>query len=92
MFVFPYSYPFESLPPVVVGRYLVDSAIMLLSHKREYTVVDLTLLISAHQGTDSSSSFLSKVTRDNFLWNAHFVTGAAGQLMYGILSSNYLVL
>ena len=89
MFVFPYSFPFESLAPVVVGRWHVDYGILHFSHKRKFNVVDLTLLISAHQGIDSSGNHRSEMTEDDFLWNFQFYN--SHDKSSGLLTSNFFV-
>ena len=89
--MFPYSYPFESLPPVVVGRWHVDYAVLYFSHQHKHTVIDVTLLISAHQGTSSSSSYRRRVAGENFYWNYKFF-GRSATKSQGILSSNILVM
>ena len=86
--MFPYSFPFESLAPVVVGRCRIDNGILIFSHKHNYDVVDLTLIASAHQGTDSWRKYKSKMTKDNFLWNYHFIDSID---FSGLLTSNYFV-
>ena len=66
MFVFPYSFPFESLAPVVVGRWHVDYGILHFSHKQKHNIVDLTLLMSAHQGSESARRYKFEVAEDDF--------------------------
>ena len=91
MFVFPYSYPFESLPPVVVGRWFIDNVILYFSHQHKHAVVDVTLLISAHQGTSSSGGYKRKVARKDFYWNYKYLYNKTPS-SYGHLTSNYLVI
>ena len=91
MFVFPYSYPFESLAPLVVGRVLIDNYILYFSHQREHSVVDLTLLASAHQGRDRSFNHKRQLKRSNFFWNERYFDYTAED-SFGLLTSNYLVI
>ena len=72
-----------------MGRYWVDSEILRCSHKQKFNVVDLTLLISAHQGMDVSGKHRSQVTDDDFLWNYHYYQSP--NKIYGLLTSNYFV-
>ena len=89
--MFPYSYPFESLPPVVVGRWHVDYAVLYFSHQHKHTVIDVTLLISAHQGTSSSGGYKRKVARKDFYWNYKYLYNKTPS-SYGHLTSYYLVI
>ena len=91
MFVFPYSYPFKSFPPVVVGRWHVDYGVLYFSHQHKHTVVDVTLLISAHQGTSSANNHRTRVSRENFHWNYKFF-GRSATKSQGLLTSNILVM
>ena len=74
-----------------MGRYWVDSEILRCSHKRKFNVVDLTLLISAHQGMDASGKHKSEVTKDDFLWNFLIINKADMRKGAGHLTSNYFV-
>ena len=74
-----------------MGRYWVDSEILRCSHKRKFNVVDLTLLISAHQGMDASGKHKSEVTKDDFLWNFLIINKADMRKGAGRLTSNYFV-
>ena len=87
--MFPYSFPFESLAPVVVGRWHIDYGILHFSHKHNYDVVDLTLIPSAHQGTDSAGNYRSRMTEDNHLYNFQFFD--SNDKSSGLLTSNYFV-
>ena len=72
-----------------MGRWHVDYGILHFSHKRKLNIVDLTLLMSAHQGIDSSGKHRSQVTDDDFLWNFQFYN--SNDKFSGFLTSNYLV-
>ena len=87
--MFPYSFPFESLAPVVVGRCRIDNGILIFSHKHNYDVVDLTLIASAHQGTDSAAKYISRMTENNLLYNFQFFD--SNDKSSGLLTSNYFV-
>ena len=52
-------------------------------------MVDLTLLMSVHQGMDSSGKHRSEMTKDNFLWNFQFYNST--DISSGFLTSNYFV-
>ena len=72
-----------------MGRWHVDYGILHFSHKRKFNIVDLTLLISAHQGMDASGKHKSEMTKVNFLWNFQFYN--LNDKSSGLLTSNYFV-
>ena len=72
-----------------MGRWRVDYGIIHFSHKQKLNIVDLTLLISAHQGVDVSGKHRSEVTEDDFLWNYHFYQSP--NKSFGLLTSNYFL-
>ena len=72
-----------------MGRWHVDYGILHFSHKRKHNIVDITLLISAHQGMDSSGKHRSEMTKDDFLWNFQFYDSSDNSS--GLLTSNYFV-
>ena len=73
-----------------MGRWRVDYGIIHFSHKQKLNIVDLTLLISAHQGVDVSGKHRSEVTEDDFFWNYHFYQSP--NKSYGLLTSNFFFL
>lgn len=78
LFVFSHSYPFEKLQNVVVGRYYVDSEIMLRSHVNHFKVVDLSNLYSIHQGMVASGNKKKKLSYLDFYYNRGLMLWKAG--------------
>ena len=74
-----------------MGRWRVDYGIIHFSHKQKFNVVDLTLLISAHQGMDAAGKHRSQVTKENFSWNFRIINKADMRKGAGRLTSNYFV-
>ena len=72
-----------------MGRWRIDNYILYYFHKYELNVVDMTLLISAHQGNESAIKHRSEVTKDDFLWNFRFLNSS--DISSGLLTSNYFV-
>ena len=72
-----------------MGRWHVDYGILHFSHKQKHNIVDLTLLMSVHQGMDSSGKHRSEMTDDDFLWNFQFYN--SNDKHSGLLTSNYFV-
>ncbi|CBK21405.2 uncharacterized protein [Blastocystis hominis] len=90
VFVFPSTFPFEKMWKVVVGRWYVDSAILVYAHARSFDVVDITSLASIHQGFDSSMNHMGKVPRKDFFWNAAHINSHLGNTQ-GRITSNYFI-
>ena len=90
VFVFPSTFPFEKMWKVVVGRWYVDSAILVYAHARSFDVVDITSLASIHQGFDSSLNHMGKVPRKDFYWNAAHINSHLGNTQ-GRITSNYFI-
>ena len=88
LFVFSHSYPFEKLQKVVVGRYFVDSEILLQSHVSHFKVVDLSNLISIHQGMTASGSKKKSLSGSDFFYNRRVMRQ---QGIKTHLASTYLV-
>lgn len=74
----------------MVGRYAVDSSIMMTAHNYNVTVVDMTNLCSYHQGRDSSLHLFNNVTTEDWRWNYQFIDGREMKTN-GALLSNYLI-
>ena len=72
-----------------MGRWRIDNYILYYFHKYELNIVDLTLLMSVHQGMDSSGKHRSEMTDDDFFWNYQFYNST--DISSGSLTSNYLV-
>ena len=72
-----------------MGRWHVDYGILHFSHKQKHNIVDLTLLISAHQGSESARRYKFEVADDDFFWNYQFYNST--DISSGLLTSNYLV-
>lgn len=90
VFVFPSTFPFEKMWKVVVGRWYVDSAILVYAHARSFDVVDITSLASIHQGFDSSLNHMGKIPRKDFFWNAAHINSHLGNTQ-GRITSNYFI-
>ena len=80
----------DSIPPVVVGRWGIDAAILVKAHRKGIPVVDISNLRSYHQGRDASGANRSKVKPDDWKWNWRYITVKQGKVQ-GKLTSNYLV-
>lgn len=88
--MFPSTFPFERMWKVVVGRWYVDSAILVYAHGHSFDVVDITSLASIHQGFDSSFNHMGKVPRKDFFWNAVHINSHLGNVQ-GRITSNYFI-
>ena len=73
-----------------MGRWHVDYGILHLSHKQKHNIVDLTLLISAHQGSESARRYKFEVAEDDFFLNFQFYDSSDNSS--GLLTSNYFVI
>lgn len=87
-FIFSNDYPFEDIPPVVVGRWGVDTVIMITTHSHKYSVVDMTYIYSYHQGRDTSSNRRKAYVKDDWFWNKQFYLEKQ-VLTEGSIYSNY---
>ena len=56
-----------------MGRYYVDSAILLYSHRSRMPVVDLTRIRSFHQGIDSSNDLRGRMEHNNLYYNYKYM-------------------
>ena len=72
-----------------MGRWRIDNYILYYFHKYELNIVDLTLLISAHQGSESARRYKFEVAEDDFFWNYQFYNST--DISSGLLTSNYFV-
>ena len=89
--MFPSTFPFEKMWKVVVGRWYVDSTILVFSHSRKYSVVDITSLASIHLSLDESVHVRSRVEYHDFYWNKGHVPFKADSVD-GYLQGNYFVM
>ena len=64
IFIFPCTYHFQDVDPVVVGRWFVDTALMKDAQRKKYYIYDMTGLISLHQGFDTSKKIFKGVQED----------------------------
>lgn len=89
LFIFSYSFPFEALHDVVVGRYYVDNEILAFCHLRHMRVVDLSNLHSYHQGVVNSGSKQQVLSPKDFYYNRGLLSSIDSRVMY-LLSSYYI--
>lgn len=80
----------QAIPPVVVGRWGVDSGLMIASHNEHVSIVDMTHLVSYHQGINKSQSQRLRITEKDWNYNFKFVDRDEIRKS-GALLSNYLI-
>lgn len=72
----------------MVGRWYVDSVILSIAHDLSYKVVDMTNIVSVHQGKDRSIKLIENIIDEDFYWNKNRID-ADYCYARGILMSNY---
>ena len=72
-----------------MGRWYVDNIILQYCRKYKFSIIDITLLMSAHQGMDYSEKHKSEMTEDDFYCNFQFYN--SNDKHSGFLISNYFV-
>ena len=73
LFIFNGGFPFEEFQDIVVGRYRVDNYIMVYAHKKPIPLVDLSGIISFHQGMEDSGLLRDKISQNDFFYNFRFM-------------------
>ena len=72
----------------MVGRWYVDSVILSIAHDLSHKVVDMSNIVSVHQGKDSSFTLKNKIIDEDFNWNKNRIDSDYCYAK-GILMSNY---
>ena len=75
---------------MVVGRWGVDTGIMIHAHDSKINIVDITEVFSYHQGQDASSSKKHSVQEKDWKWNYQYFDRKF-ILTKGTVHSNYYI-
>ena len=80
-FIVPHSYPFNSFPNVVIGRWTVDKAFVMYSRIHHLAIIDGTGFSSYHLGEDAAEKSMDKYEERDWIYNRIIVNNTIADIL-----------